>query len=828
MAPMTILIPICGKGIRFQEEGYQVPKHALQILDKEMLCYVLDTVKKSITENDKVFIIHYSGYNMGGFMNKYPFVTFISVPYYTRGAAETIYEGLHQILSSTNIEDNLCLLLDCDTYYTIDIVSSAKLCGRNGVFYFDQNPQDKNDIYSYILTKTERGVYEKADTKYILDIAEKQRISDHANTGAYLFASTSVLYTYCKKVLCEEITFHKEYYTSCVIKLMLDDGHVFEAMQLEKNTVLFLGTPTQVREYTENTYAFLMDMDGTLVITDNIYLRVWREMLMPYHMDITKQVYYMCIHGQNDEIALRNLFGNKIPVSVTELSKKKDELFKKHIHLLEVVPNGKIFIERVKRLGHKVMIITNANRETAEDIVRYIDIVDDIDGIIVGNECNKPKPFPDPYKEAMRILNIPGERTIVFEDSAAGILSARGVFPRCIVGVYQHDNAVLERYKTDYQIKDYEEICLHDIMTYQKNPVMEIYNMLKQHKRMLPFVGDFQIGTDKLKGGFIADVIPVNLVLKDDNKIIHCVLKLRSDQETNMTKMANMLCLHEREFYFYQNIAPYINVCVPYAYGIIKDTMLYSKGVLLENINTPDFVLNLDLSKESIDVSLRVVRRMAEMHAHFSGDHLQEIFPELKKHNDPCFKPIWGDYIKNSWNIFEKRWDFMLTPANKVLMKTICERFDDIQEYLSNGMLTLCHGDIKSANIFYRKETGLEGMYEPYFIDWQYIVYGKGVQDLVFFIIESFDKDMACRYTELFKSYYYDVLNQGSILKEYDRTVFEKDFSIACCYFPFFVCIWFGTTDKSELIDVNFPFFFIQKYLNFLEINVSLSILQKL
>jgi hypothetical protein len=35
-------------------------------------------------------------------------------------------------------------------------------------------------------------------------------------------------------------------------------------------------------------------------------------------------------------------------------------------------------------------------------------------------------------------------------------------------------------------------------------------------------------------------------------------------------------------------------------------------------------------------------------------------------------------------------------------------------------------------------------------------------------------------------------------------------------YFPFFVAIWFGTVDEDELIDKNFPFFFIQRLFNFL------------
>ena len=43
----------------------------------------------------------------------------------------------------------------------------------------------------------------------------------------------------------------------------------------------------------------------------------------------------------------------------------------------------------------------------------------------------------------------------------------------------------------------------------------------------------------------------------------------------------------------------------------------------------------------------------------------------------------------------------------------------------------------------------------PYFIDWQYICIGKGVQDLVFFMIESFEIDTINKYKNIFKYYYY-------------------------------------------------------------------------
>ena len=102
---------------------------------------------------------------------------------------------------------------------------------------------------------------------------------------------------------------------------------------------------------------------------------------------------------------------------------------------------------------------------------------------------------------------------------------------------------------------------------------------------------------------------------------------------------------------------------------------------------------------------------------------------------------------------------------------------------------------------------------EPYFIDWQYIILGKGVQDLVFFMIESFETDKMKIYKNLFKEYYYVKLLENNI--SYSKEEYENDFKNASYYFPFFVAMWFGTISEDELIDKNFPVQFIKRLFNF-------------
>ena len=182
---------------------------------------------------------------------------------------------------------------------------------------------------------------------------------------------------------------------------------------------------------------------------------------------------------------------------------------------------------------------------------------------------------------------------------------------------------------------------------------------------------------------------------------------------------------------------------------------------------------------------------------------MEKNFPQLKKHNDGLFRPSWKEFIDSKWLEFKSKWENVI--SSFINGDKIVADFENIQQALSHGYLTLIHGDIKSPNIFYDIDNG----YEPYFIDWQYISIGKGVQDIVFFIIESFTIENIPLYFPIFIKYYFIKLKQAGIQYSYD--VYVRDIKNAIGYFPFFVAVWFGTTPEDSLIDKNFPFFFIQK-----------------
>jgi capsule biosynthesis phosphatase len=264
---MIIIIPIGGIGRRFKENGYEKPKALINIYGKPIISYLLDNLN---TDNiDYIFIPYNKEYKKYRFedllIKNYPKINFrfFCLENNTRGASETINIGINNLNEERDIP---VLCLDSDNFYTCDIISQWN--GENCVFSFED--KNENPIYSYVKMN---------ENNEIIDIKEKDKISNNACTGAYGFNSINHLKKYTSKIIEENITQKSEFYTSGVIKQMISEGQTFKNQTILGSSFICLGTPLQLKffynnypykncfsnEVVINNKRICFDLDNTLV-----------------------------------------------------------------------------------------------------------------------------------------------------------------------------------------------------------------------------------------------------------------------------------------------------------------------------------------------------------------------------------------------------------------------------------------------------------------------------------------------------------------------------------------------------------------------------------
>ncbi len=553
---------------------------------------------------------------------------------------------------------------------------------------------------------------------------------------------------------------------------------------------------------------YLFDLDGTIVKTDHLYFDIWKTILDDHGIVLTIDLFKDNIQGSSDDTVIRN-FGISIS-DISIISQKKDNYIIDNIDKILLVEGSIDFLKTIKKRSKNnyICIVTNCNRPVAHCILNKLisDYGIIIDDVVIGNECTRPKPYPDPYQTAINKINGP-KKVFIFEDSKSGFLSASGTYPNCLVGITTNYNKEeLGQYKVDIAIDTFNELSIDLLLSFKKNYdlVKFIHDSLSVYSNTIKKDTEIIMGHGSLKGGFIADVNRVFV-----NKV-PMIIKIENKNLNNLSNMANSLALYEREYYFYDTMHRYMNISVPKFYALIKDESFENFGILMEDLS--NLSLSPNLNKEHIDVSLLIIKRFAAMHKKFWNKNLKKTFQVLKMPNE-CSVII--DKVRDSFEQFKKL--KFINQKEIRIVDSIVKNFDKIENYLSNSNLTFLHGDIKSANIFIDKLNGNE----PYFIDWQYIGIGKGAQDLVFFLIESYSIEKINQCYKLFTEYYYSQIIENQESNKsiiYSKIDFEIDLKYSMCYFPFFVAMWFGTVNQDELIDKNFPYFFIKKLFNFYEL----------
>lgn len=243
---MNIIIPLGGNGKRFSDNGYTRPKPLIKVLGKEIIFWLLDSLK--LQDSDNVYIPYneyLDGFQFDEVVNSsYPNVKLTSLPP-TNGPPETIKLCINHF----NIKGKI-VLLDGDTWYGEDVLSKIRQNNNNLTTYFKSTTLEP--LFSYI----------KLNNNKIVDIKEKVKISDNANSGCYVFKSSEQVLEYI-----DRIEKNSEKFTSDIIKEMLKDGIHFSSDEVEDFHVL--GTPQQIIEFAKSypteKKRFVFDLDNTLV-----------------------------------------------------------------------------------------------------------------------------------------------------------------------------------------------------------------------------------------------------------------------------------------------------------------------------------------------------------------------------------------------------------------------------------------------------------------------------------------------------------------------------------------------------------------------------------
>ena len=236
---LNILIPMAGKGSRFESQGYTFPKPLIEVRGKPMIQVVVDNLNIKAKYTFIVQKNHYEKYNLQYLLNLIaPNCNIVQVADITEGAACTT-------LLAKKFIDNDEQLLMANSDQFIEWESDKTL-------YAFSNGNCDGGILTFSASHP-KWSYAKLDKDgYVSEVAEKKTISKNATVGIYWWRKGSDYVKYAEQMVKKNIRTNNEFYVCPVFNEAIQDGKKISIREIDKDGMWGIGTPEDLNYFQEN------------------------------------------------------------------------------------------------------------------------------------------------------------------------------------------------------------------------------------------------------------------------------------------------------------------------------------------------------------------------------------------------------------------------------------------------------------------------------------------------------------------------------------------------------------------------------------------------
>jgi len=250
--------------------------------------------------------------------------------------------------------------------------------------------------------------------------------------------------------------------------------------------------------------------------------------------------------------------------------------------------------------------------------------------------------------------------------------------------------------------------------------------------------------------------------------------------------MVALFRFYEREVRFYRELAPSLALATPRCWASAWDADSGDFALLLDDLGD-DRVSDQLAGGSAADAAL-VVDELSTLHAAWWGSPQLAELSWLPPVDSDVNRMGLGLYPQ-AWASFLDRFGGALSPAARDYGERLGGRVLSLLDEVAGGPQTVCHGDVRLDNIFFRMRAGggaPEGGRPLTFIDWQIAGRAVGTYDVAYFLSQSLGADVrrACE-RELLARYHRALVAGG--VRGYDFAQCEHDYRRAvtfCFVYP--------------------------------------------
>jgi dTDP-glucose pyrophosphorylase len=238
--PTNIVITMAGRGSRFYDAGYTVPKYEIVAHGRHLFDWSIMSLTHFIGHETKVIFVCLAENDSETFVRErcqalgIGNIDFVHVPAVTDGQATSAYISRERWLPDASL-----LIYNIDTYVLPRALHPRDIrAGSNGWVPCFQIP---GDHWSFV---------QLGDDGWAINLAEKQRISAFASIGLYWFASSNRYVQAYERFFSDPANLVRgERYIAPLYRDLLDTEEKISIADLDVGAVHVLGTPAELKQF---------------------------------------------------------------------------------------------------------------------------------------------------------------------------------------------------------------------------------------------------------------------------------------------------------------------------------------------------------------------------------------------------------------------------------------------------------------------------------------------------------------------------------------------------------------------------------------------------
>ncbi len=170
--------------------------------------------------------------------------------------------------------------------------------------------------------------------------------------------------------------------------------------------------------------AVIFDVDGVLVDTVPLHFRAWQRVFSEESIPFGKQE-YLSINGIPRDEGIRIILGHAATIElVRKIGDRKQHYYLASLERTRLLPLPGIvrLLRQIQKTGWRIAAASSS--KNAATVLAVARLTEYFDAIITGYDFQLPKPHPDIFLTAARLLRIEPSHTIVVEDAINGVRAA--------------------------------------------------------------------------------------------------------------------------------------------------------------------------------------------------------------------------------------------------------------------------------------------------------------------------------------------------------------------------------------------------------------------